>query len=367
MKRVVLTGGGSGGHVFPLLAVADELRNASNDIELFYCGPVGTFRAEFLGREIKTCGILGSKLRRYISLANLFEFPKFLVSLIQAFLKLLIIMPDGIFSKGGPGALAVVLAARFYRIPVMIHESDAVPGLTNSLSARFAQKIGVAFEASIKHFPEEKTSCVGNPIRPALLRGIPSAKDAKRFLGLNPESPTMLVLGGSQGAVRLNTFIAENMEELLKIVQMVHQGGPANYKTMEEITRSIPNALKNRYKAIPFLSVEELRNAFAAADIVLSRAGSGAISEIAAFGKPALLVPLPESARDHQRRNAYAYAHYGGAMVFEEANLKTHLILDEIRSLLKNEERRSRMSEAAASWAKPNAAKEVAADIMSLR
>ena len=113
--------------------------------------------------------------------------------------------------------------------------------------------------------------------------------------------------------------------------------------------------------------MEELRNAFAAADIVLSRAGSGAISEIAAFGKPALLVPLPESARDHQRRNAYAYAHYGGAMVFEEANLKTHLILDEIRSLLKNEERRSRMSEAAASWAKPNAAKEVAADIMSLR
>ena len=364
MKRIVLTGGGSGGHIFPLLAVAEALQDMRGDaVEVLYCGPMSPLVGEFAERGIPIRSIMGSKIRRYASLVNIFEIPKFAVSVVQALVKLFVLMPDAVFSKGGPGAFAVVVAARFFRIPVVIHESDAVPGITNRWSARFAAKIAVSFESSRAFFPAAKTQLTGNPVRAGLIRGILETREAKRILGFSPDEPLLVVLGGSQGAVRLNRFVFDNLETLLERTQILHQVGPANEKEGVSASAALIGEVKKRYRVSGFLSFSELRNALAAADVVLSRAGSGAISEVAYFGKPAVLIPLPEAAGDHQRRNAYEYAERGGAIVLEESNLGIHLVLDAVDSFLKNGEPARK---AARSFANPAAAETVARIILDL-
>src|SRR3989344_2424531 len=163
-KRIVLTGGGSAGHIYPLLAVADSLKRLAIDygmvLELYYMGPADGYAEEIEADDIHIRTVFAGKLRRYFSLQNLVDAPKFFIGLVQAFWKLFWLMPDAIFSKGGTGALPVVLAGWFYRIPVMIHDSDSVPGLTNIISAKLASRIGVSFEHALKFFPANRTAWI---------------------------------------------------------------------------------------------------------------------------------------------------------------------------------------------------------------
>lgn len=374
--RVVLTGGGTGGHVYPLLAVAEELKKIFEKngylLDLHYIGSPGRYEAEIKDSGIKTHKILSGKIRRYFSFQNIIDAPKTMLGLIQAFFKMFAVMPDAVFSKGGPGALQTVLAARFHAIPVVIHESDAYPGLTNLLSSRFAKRIGISFASVASYFPSAKIFLAGNPIRPSLLRQRLESAAAKEALGFSPSSPLVLISGGSQGSERVNDFILSVLKELIIDAQILHQTGASSYQTTQKIAQatlldvSVEAEAKNRYKAVSYLEGREMSYALSAADVIVGRAGSGTIFEIAAFGKPSILIPLPEAAGDHQRENAYAYAESGAAYVMEESNFSGAVLLSMIRKILGNANISKTMAESALKFAKPGAAEAIAGEIFTI-
>lgn len=371
--RILLTGGGTGGHIYPLISVAEQIYRLAGEqkqeVEMKYFGPASNLNNEFEICGIKVKKIISSKWRRYFSLKNFIDAPKFVFSFFQALFKILWFMPDAVFSKGGPGALAVILASRFYRVPVFIHESDTIPGLTNRLSGRFAKIIFISFEKTAQYFPSEKVVLAGNPIRTNLLEDVPEPEIAKKTLGLNPADPVILVIGGSQGALKINNFILDNLEEILKATQIIHQSGPANFLEVKKETdfmlKTLGDFYKNRYYLTAYFEgTKNLKDVFAVADLVLSRAGSGAIFEIAAFAKPAILIPLEEAAGDHQRINAYEYAETGAAIVIEENNFKPSIFISQAQKILGDAELKKKMSEAAKKFSKPEAAKIIAEEII---
>ena len=374
--RILLTAGGTGGHIYPLISVAEELRRLAGeqnrDLEIRYFGPVSSLNREFESRGIRVGKIISSKLRRYFSLNNFIDAIKFILGFFQALFKIFWFMPDLVFSKGGPGSLAVVLAARFYQIPIMIHESDTIPGLTNSLSAKFAKKIFIAFEKTAQYFPPEKTILVGNPIRTNILNNIPDKETAKKTFGFDPAEHLVLVIGGSQGALKINNFILDDLGEILDLTQIIHQSGPANFsetkKGTDFLLKTLGDFYQKRYQLVGYFNEEkDLREAFAAADLVISRAGSGGIFEIAAFGKPSILIPIPEEVvGEHQIVNAYEYAKTGAATVIEESNFKSSIVLDQARKILTDPELQNKMSQAAKNFAKPEAAQKIAEEILKL-
>ena len=353
MFRILLTGGGTGGHIFPLIAVAEEIRKTDfADVELYYIGPKSPLNGEFLNRDIPVYRIAGSKLRRYFSPVNFIDIPKFFWSILQALFRLYFLMPDAVFSKGGPGALAVVLAARFYMIPIIIHESDSVPGLTNKLSAKFAKRIGIGFEAAANYFDKNKTFVSGNPAREELVGG-----------GSKPNSggkPLVFVWGGSQGSARINRFVFDNLDALLEKYRIFHQVGEKN---VDEAKMFSANA---GYKFAGFLDLNGMKEAFSEADAVIARAGSGSIFEIAAFGKPSILIPLEEAANNHQKMNAYEYAKAGASIVIEEANLTPNIILSQLENILGDKGKYAVMTAAARKFARPDVAKMISAEIFQI-
>lgn len=373
--RILLTGGGSGGHIYPLLAVTQRLKKIaiqkSLDLEFYYLGPADEFSSVLASADVKISPIFAGKIRRYFSFQNFLDIPKFFIALIQSLIKVYFIMPDVIFSKGGTGALPVVFAGWFYRIPIIIHESDTIPGLTNLLSAYFAKRIAVSFEVALKYFDPQKSAWVGTPIREELLLDIPSQESAKEELGFDSKEPLVLVIGSSQGSKRINEFIVENLVELITETQILHQTGRANFLETEKLARAalidspLADEVKHRYQAVPYLE-NNLKTALAAADIVVSRASSGAINEISAFGKPAILIPLNESAGDHQRKNAYEFAEFGGGIVIEEENLFPKIFITQINKILKNYEVLEKMKAASASFFKNEAAEIIAQEIINL-
>lgn len=374
--RILLTGGGSGGHIYPLLAVAEALQKKAVEenieLELCYLGPADQYSATLAEAGIKVYSLIYGKLRRYFSLLNLVDIPKFFFGLIQAFLKMFWLMPNAIFSKGGPGALPVVLAGWFYRVPILIHESDALPGLTNLLSARFAKRIAVGFENALKYFNPRKTAWTGNPLRRELLEGTINQEAAKEELNFNPGQPLLLILGGSQGSRRINEFIITILGDLLKETQVLHQTGFMHFRDIERLSRAalvdipLQTEVHSRYKPTPYFNSVDLKKALSAADLVFGRAGAGAIFEIAAFAKPAILVPIPESANNHQRANAYEFAKSGAAIVIEEANLGPGIFLTQVRTLFKNTELRNKMSEAARKFFKPEATEVIVKELLRI-
>ncbi len=373
--RILLTGGGSGGHVYPLLAVAEALRKLGNDqglhLELYYVGPKDEYTKILAKVGIEARNIPAAKLRRYLSIENIFDIPKFFFGLIAAFWTVFWMMPDAIFSKGGTGAFSVVVAGWVYRIPIIIHESDAAPGLTNLLSARFASRIALSFETALPYFNPKKTALVGAPVRRELLTDRPTPEAAKEQLGFNPQEPLMLILGGSQGSERINQFILTNLESISKETQILHQTGSANYKEAEKLSRvslmnvPVKTASVRRYEAVPYFP-DNLKMALAAADLVVARAGSGTITEIAAFGKPAILIPLEGAANDHQRINAYEFAKMGAAVVIEEENLLPAIFLRQVKSILADAALRQKMSSASTKFFKPGAAEVIAQEVLRL-
>ena len=380
--RVVLAGGGTGGHIYPLLAVADALQKKANDLkfscQFIYIGSRDAFAPLFEARGFRIETIATGKLRRYFSLENLIDVPKFFIGLVQAFWKMYWIMPDVVFSKGGPGALPVVIAGWFYRIPVAIHESDAVPGLTNSLSARFARKIFVSWPDAAEKFAgggaggkdsaaADKIEVTGAPVRADLLENHATPELAKESLGFNASHPLILIIGGSQGAIRINNFIVTNLSQIVAVTQVLHQTGPSNFLEVEKLSHAalidLP-ATVNRYLPVNYFT-DNLATAYAAADVIVARPG-GTIFEIAAFGKPAILIPIAESANDHQRANAYSFSQAGAGVVIEEGNLLPGIFMDQLKRILDNKELREKMGAASAKFFVPGAAEKIADEIIRL-
>ncbi len=374
--RVLMTGGGTGGHVYPLVSVAAELQliagEARIDLEIQYLGSYGPYRELLELNNIRVSGVIESKLRRYFSLSNLIDFPKFIFSILQAVLKMFLFMPDLVFSKGGPGALAVVLAARFYCIPVVVHESDTIPGLTNLVSGRYARLVAVSFESAAAYFPKKEVILTGNPIRKYLLNDLDkeSSSNNKVFLGFDPSLPLVLIMGGSQGAASINDFILDNLPRLLQFTQILHQTGRGNYESVLSRLETIGGLTKEigeRYRPVDYFD-NDIRTAFISSDLIVSRASAGSIFEISAFGKPSILIPLPPevAANDHQTVNAAEYSKTGAAILMEQSKLTPDIFAAKLEELLGNPGKLAAMSEAARHFARPEAALNLAKIILKL-
>lgn len=367
--RVLLTGGGTGGHIYPLVAVAQKLRG----IDIHYFGNPGLFRDYLQRNGIKIHKIASSKWRRYFSLYNLLDIFKFLWSIFQSLWKVFWVMPDAAFSKGGPGSLAIIFACRFYRIPIIIHESDAISGLANRISARYAEKIELAFEEAGASFENigAKTGIkvVGQPVRSELLVAGGDSSQAKNSFGFTQSLPVLLVMGGSRGSEKINEFVLNNFEAIVSKFQVLHSVGLNNYSDyrneFEFISKDINPYLLKRYYFVSYFE-QNLASAYDAADLIVSRAGAGAIFETAAKGKPSILIPLPNSANGHQDQNAYIYTKTGAAVVVEEENLLINIFINEALKIVANPTLMEKMSVAAKSFFKSDAADAIAEDILNL-
>ncbi|KKU15092.1 hypothetical protein A3D55_01245 [Candidatus Jorgensenbacteria bacterium RIFCSPHIGHO2_02_FULL_45_20] len=371
MLRILFTGGGSGGHIYPLVAVADEFAAMKGvSAQLSYIGPRSQFDGELSDRDIRVFQIASSKIRRYFSVLNFVDVPKFFWSVLQALYRVYRIMPDVVFSKGGPGSLAVVVAAKFYFIPVILHESDAVPGINNKVSGKLANRIAVSFPEAAKFFPKNKVAVTGSPIRAEMLQNHIPREEAKAKLGFRADIPLALVLGGSQGAEQLNDFVVNNIVSFLKFSQVLHQTGAKNFKDVSEaaalVTSGTEPATSRKYRAVDFFAPQAMKDALLAADVVVSRAGSSAIAEIAAFGKPSILVPLENSANGHQMANAISYAASGAAIIFERTNFTYHVVALKIKEIVENRALNEKMSSAAKSFSIAGSAKIIADEIIKL-
>ena len=363
--KILFTGGGTGGHVFPLVAIAREIRRiySNKNLEMHYLGPKDEFGLILLAQEdfiIKK--IISGKLRRYFAWQNfvdiLFKIP---FGILQSFFILLKLKPDLVFSKGGSGSISVTFSARLLRIPVFVHESDVVPGLSNQKTSKWAKKIFTSFEKT-EFFNPEKVKVVGNPIRKEILEG--DKQIAGDLLNLTFSKPIILVIGGSQGAEAINDFVLLVLNELLKSYEIIHVTGRENFRGVQaEAQVVVEKDLQRYYHPVDFLDEEKIKHIYKASDLIISRSGSGSIFEIAGVGKPSILVPLPSSAGDHQAKNAYAYAESGATEVMEQDNLVPNLFLEKLK-LLFLEEKLAKMGECALAFSKPLAARAVAREIL---
>ena len=359
-KRIVLVGGGSGGHFYPLMAVAEELKKQHPGIALYYMGP-NRYDGESLAKHnITFISCLAGKQRRYFSLKNYIDKIKIILGIILALVKLLHLYPDVVFSKGGYTSVPVTTAAWLLRIPVVLHESDAVPGSANALAARFARYIGIFFDDAAKFFPASKTALVGIPTRDVFFE--PLNAHAPKELGIDPARPMIFVTGGSQGAERLNSLVLNSLDELLPHYTIVHQTGQQHKELITQTAIGLvpDNEQLSRYHIKGHLSGEEFHQALGLAALVISRGGSTTINEIALAGKPAIIIPIPEGISHDQRTNAYAYARSGAASVIEEHNLTDNLLTAEITRIMGDGNLYSEMSAAAKTFAPADADQKIA-------
>lgn len=368
--KILFTGGGSGGHFYPIIAVAEKLnkmleRERVANVELYYMSTEPYNERLLYDNKMTFKRVTAGKVRAYFSVQNFFDLFKTAWGVFKAFFQLFFLYPDVIFGKGGFPSFPVLFAARFFRIPVIIHESDSVPGRVNAWAGKFAQKVAISYPEAAQFFPAGKTALTGNPIREDFLR--PSGKDAFKELGLDPNIPVLLVLGGSQGAQKINGQMETLAPRLVEKYQVIHQTGEANMAEVQTTVNGLlggnPNA--SRYHIYGYLDTETMKLASEAATVVVSRAGS-AIFEIAAWGVPAILIPIANHIGDHQRKNAFAYARAGGTAVIEEANLGPNILMSEIDGLMGDAQRRSAMKEAAAAFARTDAAEKIAEQLVAV-
>jgi UDP-N-acetylglucosamine--N-acetylmuramyl-(pentapeptide) pyrophosphoryl-undecaprenol N-acetylglucosamine transferase len=278
-------------------------------------------------------------------------------------------MPNLIFSKGGPSSLVVVFAGWLLRIPIFIHDSDSIPGLTNKISGFFARKIFLAFDSAKKYFKDKKTIVVGQPIDSNLIQEKIIPEDYQRF-SLDPHKKIILVLGGSQGSKFLNELIVEALPQLLNLGQVVHQTGEKHYQDVYFYAKGVlleknPQKLKD-YHPFPFLNHQDLIILMKLSDLIIARAGSGTIFELASLGKPSILIPIEEKvAGFHQVMNARIYDVAGACKVLEEKNAKPHLLVSLVEDILTNEELMNKMKESALKFAKIDASIKIAEEIIN--
>ncbi len=327
MKRIVLTGGGTAGHVTPNIALLPKLRELGYDVH--YIGSYNGIEKTLIeGCQVPYYGISSGKLRRYFDLKNFSDPFKVLKGFSEANQLLKKLKPDVVFSKGGFVSVPVVIAAGRLRIPVVIHESDMTPGLANKLSIPSASKVCCNFPETLSHLPKGKAVLSGSPIREELLQG--DRKKALKFTGLSGTKPVLLIIGGSLGSVVVNEAVRSILPKLLKKFEIIHLCGKG--KLDQSLTAM------SGYVQYEYIS-DELKDLFALSDIVISRAGANSICEFLALRKPALLIPLSAAAsRGDQILNARSFEKQGYAAVLEEEQLNADTLYDALTNLWENRE-----------------------------
>lgn len=325
MKKIVLTGGGTAGHVTPNIALLPSLKEAG--YEICYIGSYDGIEKKLItDLGIEYYGIDTGKLRRYRSLKNLSDPFRVIHGLAEAKKLIKTLKPDIVFSKGGYVSVPVVLAAASAKVPVISHESDMTPGLANKISMGFAKFICCNFPETIDTLPKGKAVLTGTPIRQELLSG--NKLNGLKLCNFTTDKPVLLVVGGSSGAVKVNNAIRSVLPELLKKYQVCHLCGAG--KTDESFNNL------DGYVQFEYIN-KEMRDLFAMSDIVVSRAGANAICELVALKKPNLLIPLSANAsRGDQILNANSFQKQGFSLVLEEENITPESLLTAIDNLFKN-------------------------------
>ena len=368
--KILFTGGGTGGHFYPIIGVAQAVNKVIKDEhllppDLYYMAPTPYDPRTLFENNIIYRPISAGKIRRYFSLLNFFDLFKTAWGVCKATYAVYKLYPDVVFGKGGYGSFPVLFAAKILRIPVIIHESDSKPGRVNAWAAKFARRIAISYPTAAQFFPADKVAFTGNPIRKEVSE--PLTVGANEYLKLKPEIPTIFIVGGSLGSKTINDVIIDSLPTLVEKFQIIHQTGKANFKevstTATVVLSGNPNAAN--YRPMEYLNALEMRMAAGVARVIVSRAGS-TIFEIAAWGKPSIIIPIGEAVSHDQLSNAFAYARSGGAEVIEENNLSSHVLISEIHRIVDNPDVWQKMATGAKSFAKTDASETIAREIVSI-
>ncbi|MEX0856607.1 MAG: undecaprenyldiphospho-muramoylpentapeptide beta-N-acetylglucosaminyltransferase [Balneolaceae bacterium] len=359
--RILLAAGGTGGHVYPAIAIADALKAENNNTSILFVGTKDHMEWKAVpkaGYEIANVWISG--FHRRLTMKNLLFPVKLITSVMQSLKILNSFKPQVVVSCGGYAAGPVGWVAGKKNIPVVIQEQNSFPGVTNRMLAKFAHKIFTAFKEADNFFPESKTQITGNPTRSTLLNV--DKQEALQAFGFDENKPVLLVLGGSGGAKTINEAMSEQIQHLQDTsgLQVIWQCGSRYF---DELSATINLKKLADVRLSAFL--ENMPEAYAAADLVVSRAGASSCSELMLTGKPSVLVPSPNVAGDHQTKNAKAMVDAGASKLLTDSNLKENLT-ELIESLIFDQERLNKMHSAALSLAKPEAAQMIAKEILEL-
>lgn len=362
--RFIISGGGTGGHIYPAIAIANELKLRFPDCEILFVGAKDKMEMQKVpqaGYEIE--GLWISGIQRKLTLENL-KFPfKFLSSLLKSRKIIKKFNPDVVIGTGGFASGSVVQVAQSMKIPTLIQEQNSYPGITNKVLSKKAKTICVAYDGLDKFFPKEKIVFTGNPVRQDLLNVEENRPNAIKHFDLDPNKRTLLVLGGSLGARRINQLIEKELDFILnQDVQIIWQCGKFYYEEYKKYDSDTQHSTLNT-QVLPFIDRMDL--VYAAADIIISRAGASSVSELSIVGKPTIFIPSPNVAEDHQTKNARAVSDKNGAVLIKESELDIRFenVFSEI---VNNEELQKELSENIKELAKPNATKDIVDEIVKL-
>jgi len=366
--RIVIAGGGTGGHTSAALAVAAILRRGG-DTDIRWIGShdgLEATRAPEAGLIFHP--IATGKLRRYWDRRNISDLlVNVPVGFLQSWLLLRRLHPALLFATGGFVSVPPSLAARVLGIPVVVHEQASVPGLANRLTGRWAERIAVSFPVRGGVFPPERVVLTGNPLRPALRDGSPEAAFAR--FGFDPSLPLVYVTGGAQGSHRINRAVGEALPQLLPFCQILHQCGDnretGDHLWLQDKASALPPELRPRFAVRPWVG-EELRDVYAAAALCIGRSGAGTVNECCQLGVPALFIPLPGTSGDEQTANARLVAEAGGAVILPQSELEPETLTGAVRRLLADREALAAMGARARGLALPDAAERLARLILEV-
>ena len=369
-----MTGGATGGHFYPIIAVTEDIREICRrekilEPEIIFMSPTPYNPKELFDHEIRYVQVPAGKRRvgatGMSKVLNVIDIFKMGWGCIVALFKVYSIFPDVVFAKGGYPSFPPLLAARILGIPVIIHESDSVPGRVNAWAGKFAQRIALSYKEAIEYFPKDKTAYTGNPVRRDLRE--PLTVGALEYLNLEPNVPVLLVLGGSSGAQIINDALLSSLPMLLNKYQIIHQTGKLNFKEASSTANVVleGHPYISRDHPFDYLSTLAMRMSAGVSSLIISRGGS-TIFEIALWGIPSILIPITVTNGDHQRKNSYNYARDGGAVVIEEANLSSQIIMNEVTRIMDDPKVIERMKAGAKKFSRDNSAELIAKEILKL-
>jgi len=360
--KVILSGGGTGGHIFPAVAIANQIKKQVPDVDILFVGALGRMEMEKVpAAGYKIIGLWISGLQRKLTLSNL-SFPfKVISSLFKARKILNDFKPHVVIGTGGYASGPMLRAATSKGIPTLIQEQNSYPGITNKILSKKVNKICVGYEGMERFFPKEKIVLSGNPVRQDLQEVDTKREEGLKFFNLDSNKKIVLVVGGSLGAKGINEAIGKDLQLLAdNNVQLLWQTGKVYFERAKQQTAPFVN--KN-IRAVDFITRMDL--AYSIADCVISRAGAGAVSELSIIKKPCILVPLPTAAEDHQTKNAMALVNKNAAILVKDSEAKDKLV-KEVIELVKNESKQNELKQNIAKLALPNAAEIIVSEILKL-
>ncbi len=358
--KILVSGGGTGGHIFPAIAIANELKDRLSGVEISFVGALGRMEMEkvpLAGYSIT--GLWISGFQRRLTVKNLLFPAKVLFSYLKARRIIKKFNPDIVIGTGGYASGPLLFAASKKKVPTLIHEQNAFPGITNKLLAKSVNSVCVSYPNMERYFPKEKITITGNPIRKEILNIVPTQEEGIKFFGLSKSKKTLLIIGGSQGAQKINEAVIENINQILALdIQIIWQTGISSEQSIIDATTSYKDVVVHKF-------IQKMDMAYSASDFIISRAGAIAIAEIIAARKPAIYIPLPSAAEDHQTKNAMSLVDGKAGLIVKEDDSITELPIV-LKSLVEDDKLQQQIKKNLEPFSYPLAANDIAKEALKL-